>query len=213
MATRIHEEQPVATRGELLNNAQAAMIIIHGRGGTNHQALDLVDHIGVEGFAYLAPQAANMTWYPHRFIAPRQQNEPGVTSGLNVVDGLVKQIVESGISTEKIMFLGFSQGACLASEYAARNPQRFGGVMVLSGGLIGTDEELTGYEGDLAGTPVFLGCSDVDAHIPLERVHQSSAIFEKLGAAVDERIYPGMAHTINAEEIDAVRDYMQQLIG
>jgi predicted esterase len=210
---RLHEEQSVATRGELLNNATAAMIIIHGRGGTNHQALDLVDHIGVEGFAYLAPQAANMTWYPHRFIAPRQQNEPGITSGLNVIYGLVEQAISAGIPAKKIMFLGFSQGACLAGEYVARNPQRFGGAMILSGGLIGTDAELVGYSGSLDGTPIFLGCSDIDSHIPLQRVHQSTVIFKELGASVDERIYPGMGHTINAEEIDAVRSYMQQVVA
>lgn len=206
---RIHDEQSVAHTGELLANAEAAMIVVHGRGGTNHQALALADHLDVPGFAFLAPQATGHTWYPQRFIAPRAANEPHLSSALNVVDGLVNQIVEAGISHDKIMLLGFSQGACLAVEYAARNPKRYGGVMVLSGGLIGEHQELTGYDGDLAGTPVFLGCSDVDFHIPLERVRQSTAILDDLGGDVEERIYPGMGHTINSDEIEFVKTVMK----
>jgi predicted esterase len=207
-----HIEQAIATRGELLANAQATMIIIHGRGGTNHQALDLVKHINVDGFSYLAPQAHQFSWYPYRFLVPRAQNEPHLSAALTVIDRLVKQIQATGLSSEKIMLLGFSQGACLVSEYAIRNPRRFGGVCVLSGGLIGADDELTGYEGSLANTPVFLGCSDVDEHIPVKRVHQSSDIFKSLHADVEKRIYPNMGHTINKDEMDYIQYMMHNII-
>lgn len=213
MTARIHEEGRIAQRGELVSNAQGAMIVLHGRGGTNEQALALADHLDVPGFVFVAPQAAGNTWYPHRFIVPRQQNEPHLSSALAVVDGLVDDLVRGGLTYDRIMLLGFSQGACLAAEYAARHPRRYGGVMVLSGGLIGTDDELTGYSGSLDDTPVFLGCSDVDFHIPVERVHASATQFSAMGAAVDERIYPGMGHTINQEEIDAVKAIMQALVS
>lgn len=208
-----HIEQAIATRGELLSNAQAAMIIVHGRGGTNHQALELVNHIHVDGFAYLAPQAHQFSWYPHRFLVPRKQNEPHLSAALTVIDRLVKQIQSSGLPTEKIVILGFSQGACLSGEYVARNPRRFGGVMVLSGGLIGADDELKGYDGSLVNTPIFLGCSDIDEHIPVERVHQSSEIFKELHADVETRIYPNMGHTINNDEMKHIQLMMRDVIS
>jgi predicted esterase len=211
MSDHPHGTQSVARRGALLNNAQATVIIIHGRGGTNHQALSLVDHLELPGFAYLAPQAANYTWYPQRFIAPTAHNQPGIASGLRVIDDLIEEAVSAGVATDHIALLGFSQGACLAAEYAARNPRRLGGVFVLSGGLIGTDEELTGYDGSLDATPVFLGCSDIDSHIPVARVHQSAEIFETLGATVEKRIYPGMGHTINQDELDFVHQQLHAL--
>ncbi|MFW5709227.1 MAG: alpha/beta hydrolase [Chloroflexota bacterium] len=207
-----HAEQALATDGELLTNAEAAVIIIHGRGGTNHQALSLIDHVGVEGVAYLAPQAADYTWYPHRFLVPRAHNEPHLSSALQVIDSLVSEIVTNGIATHKIVLMGFSQGACLAAEYVARNPKRFGGLIVFSGGLIGTDEELTGYSGSLDQTPVFIGCSDVDFHIPVERVHQTAEIFGQLEAEVEARIYPGMGHTINQDELDYARDILRRVV-
>lgn len=206
-----HIEQAIATRGELLSNADTAMIIIHGRGGTNHQALELVNHIHVDGFAYLAPQAHQFSWYPHRFLVPRKQNEPHLSAALTVIDRLVKQIQSTGLPPEKIMLLGFSQGACLAGEYATRNPRRLGGVIILSGGLIGSDDELKGYQGSLAGTPVFLGCSDVDEHIPVNRVHQSNDIFKELHADVETRIYPNMGHTINKEEMTHIQHMMRNV--
>ncbi len=212
MTTHIHQGQAIATQGAALEDAKAAMIIIHGRGGTNEQALSLTDFIHVEGFAYLAPQARDMTWYPNPFIVPRAHNEPHLSSALSVVDGLIKQVQAAGIPTEKIMLLGFSQGACLVSEYAARNPQRFGGVMVLSGGLIGAEAELTGYSGALQNTPVFLGCSDVDSHIPEGRVQQSADILKALGGDVEMRIYPGMGHTIIQDEINYVKHIMTDVL-
>ncbi|RMG74208.1 MAG: phospholipase [Chloroflexi bacterium] len=208
-----HQGQSVATAGVLLANAEEAMVIMHGRGGTNHQALALSDYLNVPGFAFLAPQAANHSWYPHRFIAPRKSNEPYLSSALNALHDVIKHIEAQGIPTSKIMLLGFSQGACLCGEYAARHPKRYGGVMILSGGLIGTDDELTGYKGSLDNTPIFLGCSDVDEHIPEKRVHQSAEILKKLDGNVETRIYPGMGHTINNEELNVVKSIMEQVVA
>lgn len=208
----IHESQTVAARGENLGNATAAMIFLHGRGGTAEQSLTLADHLDVAGYTYLAPQASANTWYPQRFIAPREANQPHLSSALRVVDSLVSQIIEQGLPPQQIVIGGFSQGACLAVEYAARHPRRFGLLAVFSGGLIGTDDELTGYNGSLDGTPVFMGCSDIDSHIPVERVHKTTSILSEMGATVDKRIYPGMGHTINQEELDVVRSMMEQII-
>ena len=209
---RIHQAQSVAMAGVLLNNAEAAMVITHGRGGTNHQALALVDHIGTDGFAYLAPQAYQNSWYPHSFMAPMESNQPYLNSALQAIDDAVTQIVDAGIATEKIMLLGFSQGGCLSLEYVVRNAKRFGGVVGLSGGLIGPEGTPRDYAGSLDGTPVFLGCSDVDFHIPLERVHESAQVLTKLGGDVEERIYEGMGHTINNDELDYVRVMMATVI-
>lgn len=208
----IHRGQSLARRGELLENAQAAMIIVHGRGGTNHQALDLVNYIDVGGFAYLAPQAAGNSWYPLPFLAPMEHNEPGLSSALAVIGETLDQIQAAGIPSEKTMILGFSQGACLSLEFVARNARRYGGVAGLSGGLIGPDGTPRDYAGSLNGTPVFLGCSDVDFHIPLARVHHSTEVLRGLGGDVTERIYPGLGHTINQDEIDFVRTMMQTLV-
>lgn len=209
----VHEGQPLLATGELLENALAAMILIHGRGGFARQILALTSHFRVRNFAYLAPQAAGGTWYPQRFIVPRFRNQPYLDSALRVIDGLVDQITKAGISPAQIMFLGFSQGACLASEYVARHQQRFGGLVVFSGGLIGADEELVGYDSALAGTPVFLGCSDVDDHIPQDRVQDSANLFEAMGAKLRLEIYPGMGHTINSEEVEITNEMMGNLLG
>jgi len=211
-APTIHMEQPVIREGAALDEAIAAMILVHGRGGDARGILPLANHIGTQGVAYLAPSAAGNTWYPYRFVAPREQNEPHLSSALEKVGAVVEEAQAAGIPSNKIMLLGFSQGACLALEYAARNPQRYGGVVALSGGLIGAEDELMGYVGSLKGTPVFLGCSDIDSHIPLDRVHETAEIFQSLGAEVDERIYPGMGHTINDDEVRAVRDMLAALL-
>lgn len=208
----LHESTPIHIQGESLDDASAAMIMIHGRGGGPQSILSLINHVGQDSLAYLAPEAANWTWYPQRFIAPRQQNEPYLTSALGKVGSVVQQLEDARIPPEKIMLLGFSQGACLALEYAARNPRRYGAVVALSGGLIGAADELEGYNGTLENTPVFLGCSDVDFHIPLERVHESTDIIARLGASVEERIYSGMGHTINQDEVDYVRGMIKTVI-
>lgn len=205
MTTQIHQTQPVEEHGVDLSDVAAAMIMIHGRGGGTQSVVPLINHLNVEGVAYRVPQAAGNTWYPQRFIAPRQQNEPKLSSALATIDNLVQELIAAGLPTEKILLLGFSQGACLSLEYAVRHPRQYGGVIALSGGLIGADGELGGYEGSLAGTPIFIGCSNVDMHIPVERVHESDTILSELGAEVDKRIYPGMGHTINTDEMDAAQ--------
>jgi predicted esterase len=211
MNTHPHYGQPVLTTGASLANATSAMIMIHGRGGTADDILALSNHFTAPDVAYFAPQARNFTWYPHRFIAPRASNEPFLSSALKIIADLVMHITQSGILPQKIMFIGFSQGACLSSEFVARHPQRYGALFVLSGGLIGADGELTGYTGSLNKMPVFLGCSDIDDHIPVERVHQSADIFTALGANVTKRIYPNMGHTIIQDEIDFIKQVMNNL--
>ena len=194
-----HQNQPLASTGAPLEEADSAMILIHGRGATAEGILDLARVLPKEGMAYLAPQAVNNSWYPYRFIAPIKENEPYLSSALAVIDDLVINLNTSGITTPRIILGGFSQGACLASEYVARNPARFGGLLVFSGGLIG--HELSTYEGKLEGTPILIGCSDIDPHIPLKRVDETTDILTTLGAVVSKKIYPGMGHTVNADEI------------
>ncbi|MCU0513065.1 MAG: phospholipase [Anaerolineae bacterium] len=206
-----HHNQPVVKRGELLENATAALLMVHGRGGGPASILPLVAHVTVPGFAYVVPQANGFTWYPNRFIAPRASNEPYLGSALATLGDLLTQFEAAGIPPEQTILLGFSQGACLALETAARRPRRYGGVVALSGGLIGAPGELIGYPGRLDGTPVFIGCSDVDDHIPVARVHESADLLAGLGAQVEKRIYPGMGHTVNQDEMDFVRGLMQSL--
>lgn len=203
-----HEGQPLRTAGAPLNEARAAMIMVHGRGGRAEDILTLVPNLEHEEFAYLAPQAANNTWYPYSFLAPIPQNEPGISSGMQVIGGVLDKLVAAGISAERTMLLGFSQGACLAIEFSARHARRYGGIACLSGGLIGPDGTPRDYAESLDGTPVFLGCSDVDAHIPQERVEHSADVMRQLGAEVTMRIYPGMGHVINDDEREHVRSMM-----
>lgn len=185
-----------------MKEAEKAMILIHGRGATADSILELAGHLRVEGFALLAPQAAGYTWYPYSFMAPVEQNEPGLSTALEVISQIVKDITDAGIAPEDIYFLGFSQGACLASEYLARNAQRYGGAFLYSGGVIGDAINRANYQGDFRGTPVLLGCSDVDPHVPLRRVKDTTAIFKEMGAEVTERIYPNAPHTVFEDEIE-----------
>ncbi len=208
----IHQTGHVVHIGKTLADAKAAMILIHGRGDHAHGILSLVNEFKVEGYAYLAPQATGNTWYPQSFLAPIEANEPGLSSALNAIDDLVNQIMDAGVSAEKIILLGFSQGACLATEYAARNARRYGGVVGLSGGLIGPDGISRDYPGSLDNTPVFLGCSDIDFHIPLQRIKESTEVLSRLGADVTEHIYPNMGHTINSNELKFVNELMHHLI-
>ncbi len=215
-----HEGQPVASAGAPLEAARAAVVMVHGRGARAESMLDLARLFPGEAVAYLAPQAAGHSWYPHSFLAPLAQNEPGISSGIAVIRAVVAQAVEAGVPLDRVVVLGFSQGACLALESAARHPVQLGGVVALSGGLIGSadiegapspDDKRFVYEGSLEGTPVFLGCSDIDAHIPVGRVHRSAEVMRGLGAEVTERIYPGMGHTVNADEAAFVRALLEQL--
>ena len=208
-----HGGRPVRAAGVPLDRARAAMILVHGRGATAESILELSRVLVQEGFAFLAPQAAGGTWYPQSFLAPIAMNEPGISSGLSVIDSLVASVVAAGIPAERTMLLGFSQGGCLASEYVARHGRRLGGLAALSGGLIGPDDTPRDYPGSLDGTPVFLGCSDVDFHIPRERVELTAEVLRRMGADVDIRLYPGMGHTVNGDEIEAVRGMMEGVIG
>jgi len=188
------------------------MILLHGRGATAEGMLDLADVLAQPDVAYLAPQAPGNTWYPYTFMAPLAQNEPHLSRALAQVGELVDDLGQQGLAPEKLVLLGFSQGGCLALEYAARNAQRYGAVIGLSAGLIGPEGTPRTYGGSLAGTRVVLGCSDVDAHIPVERVKETSRILSALGGDVVERIYPGMGHTINDDEIAQVRVALARIL-
>lgn len=188
------------------------MVMVHGRGATADNILALSDRLAAPGFAYLAPQAAGNTWYPFSFLSPIEQNEPGISSGLAAIADVLATIERAGIPTERTMLLGFSQGACLSLEFTARAARRYGGVAGLSGGLIGPDGTARDYSGSLADTPIFLGCSDVDPHIPASRVTEAAAVLRGLGGDVDTRLYPGMGHTINEDEIEAVRGIMRAVL-
>lgn len=205
-----HENQPVYSAGKKLDEATAAMILIHGRGANAEDILSLSAHLTHPGLAYLAPQAEDYTWYPNRFIFPVEKNEPHLSSALSVIDKIVKLIEEKNISSEKIFIGGFSQGACLASEYVIRNPKKYGGLFVFSGGYIGALNQDREPNGDLQNTPVFIGCSDIDPHIPLQRVQETTKLLQAMNAQVTERIYPNMGHTINDEEIALANEIIQK---
>lgn len=200
-----HQGLPVLMAGEPLASARAAMILVHGRGASAADILMLAKELAQPGFAYLAPEAANHAWYPNSFLAPLASNEPGLSSGLAVIASLLEQAERAGIPAERTIIAGFSQGACLSLEFVARHARRYGGVIALSGGLIGPDGTPRDYPGSLAGTPVFLGCSDIDPHIPRERVLLSAEVLQALGGQVTAKLYPHMGHTINRDEILAAR--------
>jgi phospholipase/carboxylesterase len=207
-----HQGQPVETAGDPLDDADVAVVLVHGRGATARSIVQMTDSLPQTGVAYLAPQAADNTWYPNAFTAPVESNEPGRTSGLRAVGDVVASATEAGIPTDRVVVLGFSQGACLASEFVARNPARYGGLVVLSGGLIGESVDPDDYDGDLDGTPVFFGCSDVDPHIPAERVRESAAVFERLNGDVTTRLYEGMGHGVNRDELDYASETIAGLL-
>lgn len=208
-----HQDQPVYTAGKPLNEANAAMILVHGRGASAQNILELAEALPHPDFAYLAPQADVYTWYPYSFLEPIERNEPGITSGLQVIEALVTQVEAAGIPAERIVLAGFSQGACLASEFVARHARRYGGLLVFSGGLIGPSDTPRMYAGSLDNMPVFLGCSDVDFHIPLARVEETAVTFTNLGAIVNKQIYPGMGHTIVPDELEHGRKIVQSVLA
>lgn len=209
-----HFGNPVGHAGAPLDTAPAAMILVHGRGSSPANMLELFAHIARPQIAAIAPAAAGGTWYPQNFMAPREANEPGITSGLFVVDSLVDALFEHGLPSHKILLLGFSQGACLCSDFSMRHPRKYGGVFALSGGLIGPPgTRWDNLHGALIGVPVFLGCSDVDPHIPLSRVIESDDAFQRMGATVTRRIYPGMGHTINDDEIAFVQHTIDAVLS
>ena len=200
-----HAGQPVMRRGPAPAQARLAVILVHGRGDSAAGILGLADEFAAADVTWIAPQAAGNTWYPYSFMSPMEKNEPGITSGLGVIAGLVDTLGTEGVPPERIVLMGFSQGACLSQEFAARHARRYHAVIGLSGGLIGPPGTPRDYIGHFDGTPVFLGCSDIDPHIPLERVNESAEVFRRMGASVDERIYPRLGHTVNYDEIEAVR--------
>jgi predicted esterase len=208
----IHAEQPVRVAGEPLEQARAALLMLHGRGASARDILSLVEPLQISGVVYLAPEAAGDSWYPNRFFAPPSTNEPWLSSSFRKIDGLLEMLSAAQILPDRTILLGFSQGACLALEYAARNPRRYGGVVGLSGALIGPDDIARELSGSLAGTPVLLGCSDADPHVPRERVRAAADLLRRMGGEVTERIYPHLDHTVNQDEIDFVCAMVQALL-
>jgi predicted esterase len=200
-----HQGYALLSEGKELGEGRTAMILIHGRGASAYDILELGSLLAPPEMAQLAPQASNFTWYPNSFLAPLAQNEPHLSSALEVVGDLVAQVEEAGVPAEQIIIGGFSQGACLASEFVARHARRYGGLLLFSGGLIGPPGTARDYEGSLDGTPIFIGCSDVDFHIPLERVDETAEVLSQLGGEVNKKIYPGMGHTIIEDEIEQAR--------
>jgi len=203
----------VAASGVPLARAKAAVVMLHGRGASAENMLSLVDLLAQPDVAYLAPEAPGATWYPYSFLEPIERNEPALSQALATVDNLLAHVAAQGLAADRVMLLGFSQGGCLALEYAARKASRYGGLAGLSAGLIGPPGTPRNYTGTLAGTPVFIGCSDVDFHIPLARVQESTEVMRRLGGDVTERIYPGLGHTINDDEIVHVRRILAALVA
>ncbi len=206
-----HEGQPVATRGKPLNESRGAVVMMHGRGRDPEDILGVADRIDDENLTYLAPAAASNSWYPYSFLEPIEKNEPDLSHALEVFDDIVNDLGEKGIPRQRIVLAGFSQGACLAAEYAARHAERYGGILLFTGGLIGPPGTSWEYEGSFDGTPVFFGTSDVDEFVPEERVRESAEVFERMSANVALRVYPGMDHVVNDDEISVAKKILQEV--
>jgi phospholipase/carboxylesterase len=208
-----HQDQPVHSGGAPLADAQAALVLLHGRGASAKGMLRLADEMDVPDVAHLAPQAALRSWYPQSFLAPREDNEPELASAVHVIADALESLEANGLAPERVVLLGFSQGACLATTYAAQSPQRYGGVVAFSGGLIGPEGATFEHNGSLDGTPAFLGCSDQDPYIPQERVHETADVLQALDAKVTTRIYEGLGHTTNEDEMQYVQSLLHRLTG
>lgn len=205
-----HRDQPVSRFGEPLESAEGAVILLHGRGGSAEDILSLAQPLYYPKLAYLAPQAANHTWYPNSFMAPIEQNQPWLDSALRKIEATIKLITDAGISINRILLGGFSQGACLAAEFVASHPRRYAGLIALTGGLVGPPGSDLMHTGSLSGMPAFLGSGDPDPHVPFERVQQSATVLTSMGASVTVRRYPGRPHTITPEELDFGRRLVQE---
>ncbi len=204
-----HANQPVLTFGPAPARARLGAILIHGRGASAGDIMGVAEELAIADMACAAPQAAGNSWYPYSFLAPIARNEPGLASALAVIEELVQEFGRQGLPPERVALMGFSQGACLALEFAARRARRYAAVIAFSGGLIGPPGTPREYAGSFDGMPALLGCSDVDPHIPVERVRESAEVYRRMGASVDERIYRGMGHTINRDELDAARGLLR----
>lgn len=199
----------ITTAGKDIATASKVLVLLHGRGATAEDILSLTSYLDVNDFALMAPQATNNTWYPHSFVSPIQQNEPWLSSALDIIKEVVSDINNAGMSNANIYFLGFSQGACLTLEFTARNATKYGGIIAFHGGLIGDKIYPEHYTGDFDKTPVFIGSSNPDFHIPVARVYASSNILKDMNAEVTEKLYPNMAHTINEDELSYANTLLQ----
>lgn len=209
MAARRHENQTVLHAGAALNRADSAMVLLHGRGAPASDILSLHYELDQPSMAFLAPSALDNSWYPYSFLAPMANNQPYLDSALHVISLILEELSKEKIPLAKTILLGFSQGACLTLEYAARNSNRYGGIVALSGGLIGPPETPRDYAGSFASTPAYFGCSDIDPHIPVERVNESAVVYEKMGADVTKQIFTGGGHTVFPEEIAYIRELVR----
>lgn len=196
----------IITAGTPLEQASRALIMVHGRGGAAEDILTLAPMLAVGDFALLAPQANGNSWYPHSFLMPQEDNEPWLSSALDVLAATVQDIVDAGISHHNICFTGFSQGACLTLEFAARHALRYGGIVAFTGGLIGDHVHRSNYTGNFGQTPVFIGSSDPDMHVPVKRVHETETVYQDLNANIFIKIYPNMGHTISTDEINIANE-------
>jgi predicted esterase len=206
-----HRDQPILQRGAALDSAKGAVVLLHGRGASAEDILGLAQDFELPDLAYLAPEAAEHTWYPYSFLSPIEQNQPWLDSALKLVGETVERATTAGIERQKVAIVGFSQGACLATEFVARNATRYGGLVAFTGGLIGPPGAKFAYSGDLASTLCFLGAGDRDPHVPWKRVEESAAVLTSLGAVITLRRYPGLPHTINQDEIDHAKIILRRI--
>ena len=207
----LHDGRGTRTAGEVLESARGAVVLVHGRGADAESILSLAAALHRPGIAWIAPQARGGTWYPRSFLAPLEENQPWLDSALALLGATVARVEEAGVPRERTVLAGFSQGACLALEFAARNARRWGGILGLSGGLIGPPGTPRDYAGSFDGTPAFLGCSDRDPHVPRSRVDETARVLAEMRAEVTERIYPGLGHTVNEDELARFRAVLDGL--
>ena len=206
-----HKGRPVAARGKPPEESRGVVVMMHGRDRDTDDILGVADRIGEPDFAYLAPAADHNSWYPYSFLEPVEKNEPRLSYALEICEEMVERLLNTGIPKRQIVLAGFSQGACLVAEYAVRNAERYGGLLIFTGGLIGPPGAHWEYEGSFGGTPVFLGTSDVDEFVPEERVRESARVFERMGATVTLRVYPSMDHVVNDDEIAAAKKILREV--
>lgn len=203
-------DKHIVTAGKPLEQAEKALIMVHGRGATAESILSLSQELEADNFTLLAPQATNHSWYPYGFMVPESQNQPALASALELLDEAVSRAKEQGIEAKNIYLLGFSQGACLSSEYAARNAQRFGGLLLFTGGLVGEKLDESRYKGDFEGTPVLITTGDPDPHVPVSRVDETVRVLQEKGAEVTRKIYKGRPHTILQEELELANQILSR---